>query len=89
MISKAEFMKKFNTDGRIIDRIEDAYDFAEQYHRDQTRKFSDDPYLIHPIRVALSLGSEEDDIIIAAPLHDVVEDGFVFRVIFVAHFRLL
>lgn len=46
-------------------------------HDGQHRKFSNDPYVLHPLRVALQLidlGVEDDNIIEAALLHDVVED---------------
>ncbi|MBI4433539.1 HD domain-containing protein [Candidatus Uhrbacteria bacterium] len=53
--------------------------FAERAHRGQTRKGDPQvPYLIHPIRVACALMEECDvhdpEIIMAALLHDVVED---------------
>ena len=57
-------------------RIRDAFDFACEAHADQKRK-SGEPYIIHPIEVAsivareLELGANP---VIAAFLHDVVED---------------
>lgn len=59
-----------------MERIRDAYYFAEEAHRNQKRK-TGEPYITHPIAVArivseeLSLGTNP---IIAALLHDVVED---------------
>jgi len=49
--------------------------FSEQAHVGQTRK-SGEPYIIHPILVAsiVSSISQDDAMIIAALLHDVVED---------------
>lgn len=57
-------------------RILDAYEFAAEAHKDQRRK-SGDPYIIHPISVARIVAEELElgaNPIIAAFLHDVVED---------------
>ena len=42
----------------------------------QMRKYSDDPYIVHPIRVATTVAKfgGTDEMIMAAYLHDVVED---------------
>jgi (p)ppGpp synthase/HD superfamily hydrolase len=42
----------------------------------QMRKYSDDPYIVHPIRVAniVDMFGGTDEMIAAAYLHDVVED---------------
>lgn len=53
-----------------------ALALARTAHKDQKRE-SGEPYFIHPLTVAchaLSLGIEEDAVIAAALLHDVVED---------------
>lgn len=51
---------------------------VKQYHAGQTRRGKDKvPYIYHPLLVAchaLALGFEEDALIAAALLHDVVED---------------
>ena len=55
--------------------INQAIDFSENYHQDQFRK-SGEPYIIHPICVAsivCAYGGDEQ-MVIAALLHDVVED---------------
>ena len=55
--------------------IEKAYLFANKAHAGQTRK-SGEPYIVHPISVAnilVSLGMDTDSVV-AALLHDVVED---------------
>lgn len=59
-------------------RIKEAYDFAEQAHHGQVRK-SGEPYILHPVTVAGILVDMGMDIesIIAALLHDVVEDTTV------------
>ncbi len=58
-----------------------AYDFARESHGGQVRKDSLTPYIIHPTRVCLSLirefGVIDRDVIIAALLHDTIEDCFV------------
>ncbi|EXX87121.1 (p)ppGpp synthetase [Paenibacillus darwinianus] len=59
-------------------RIRDAYDFADQAHHGQVRK-SGEPYILHPVAVAEILVNMQMDVIsiIAALLHDVVEDTTV------------
>ncbi|MCR5668849.1 MAG: bifunctional (p)ppGpp synthetase/guanosine-3',5'-bis(diphosphate) 3'-pyrophosphohydrolase [Lachnospiraceae bacterium] len=61
-----------NTD---ISMIEKAYHIANSAHKDQKRK-SGEPYIIHPLCVAIILADLELDkeTIVAGLLHDVVED---------------
>ncbi len=58
-----------------ISMIEKAYRIADQAHAEQKRK-SGEPYIIHPLCVAIILADLEMDkeTIAAAILHDVVED---------------
>ena len=58
-----------------ISMIEKAYRIARDAHRDQKRK-SGEPYIIHPLCVAIILANLELDkeSIVAGILHDVVED---------------
>ena len=59
-----------------IERIEQAYELAEEAHRPQRRK-SGEPYILHPIAVAMIVANEIGlgaNPICAALLHDVVED---------------
>ena len=53
-----------------------AFEYANQWHRDQARKSTTLPYILHPMGVAslvLEAGGDEEQAI-AALLHDVPED---------------
>ena len=64
-----------NRPGDDLDVIQRAYDFSLQHHNGQMRA-SGEPYLVHPLEVALVLAEMKlDSIAIAAGLlHDAVED---------------
>ena len=67
-------VRKYHPSGNI-EVIEKAYTIAYNAHKDQYRK-SGEPYIIHPLNVAIILADLEMDkeTIIAGLLHDVVED---------------
>ena len=61
-----------------MSKIQRASEFARSAHQsiDQRRKFTGEPYIVHPARVARIVATVTDDenMICAAWLHDVVED---------------
>ena len=63
-------------DDESCKKIEDAYWFAAEFHKDQRRR-SGEPYINHPVEVALILAKDlhmDADTVCAALLHDTVED---------------
>ena len=59
-----------------LQQLHDAYEFAHEAHKMQRRK-SGEPYILHPISVALIAAEElklDTNSVTAAFLHDVVED---------------
>ena len=67
-----------HNDGDVPEIIERAVDRAIEWHAGQARK-SGEPYVVHPIEVAILLSrmSADTEAIIAALLHDVVEDSAI------------
>ena len=65
----------FNAKVTASPLIQKAFQFSEEAHEGQYRK-SGEPYIIHPILVSaiVAIISEDDAMVIAALLHDVVED---------------
>lgn len=53
-----------------------ALEFAATHHAAQVRKFNPEPYILHPIRVAkmVAENAADETTIVAAILHDIVED---------------
>jgi len=59
-----------------MNKITHAYYFAENAHKNQKRKYTNEPYIIHPLSV-MNIVEEvtfDEDMLIASLLHDVVED---------------
>lgn len=56
--------------------IDFAYRIARDAHSGQERKYTHDPYIVHPVAVARTVASvtEDCEMISAALLHDVIED---------------
>ncbi len=69
-----ERIRKYHPNADIT-MVEKAYDIASKAHEGQCRK-SGEPYIIHPLCVAIILADLEMDkeTIVAGLLHDVVED---------------
>lgn len=59
-------------------KLQLAYEFAFQKHKNQTRNISHIPYVTHPVQVVHLLshvvGIKDEDILCGAVLHDVIED---------------
>lgn len=68
-------LKTYIKNKEHLDLIQDAYNFALKKHEGQFRK-SGDPYMVHPVDVALILSELQTDptTIMAGLLHDVIED---------------
>jgi len=54
-----------------------AYLLAERGHHGQVRKFTGDPYIVHPVRVAIAVATYSfvtSNMVAAAEMHDLLED---------------
>lgn len=63
-----------------MDKILEAIrEFADRAHGDQTRKYTPERYIVHPVRVMETCRKYEErfEVLAAALLHDVVEDTAV------------
>ena len=60
-----------------MELVSEAIIFAVKAHDGMRRKKSDAPYILHPMEAAVIVGTMSDDqnLIAAAALHDVVEDA--------------
>ena len=56
--------------------ISRAIIFATEAHKDQVRKGTNTPYILHPLEVGIIVSQiiKDEDLICAAILHDVIED---------------
>lgn len=70
-----------------VDRLTSAYAFARHSHAGQFRK-SGEPYLTHPVAVARWLAERriDDTVVVAALLHDTLEDSVCTRADIAAEF---
>jgi (p)ppGpp synthase/HD superfamily hydrolase len=61
---------------KLTPQIDRAIGLAAALHRDQARKIGGQPYVSHPFAVALILSDcvDDQDVLAAALLHDVLED---------------
>lgn len=62
-----------------MELVSEAIAFAVKAHDGMRRKKSDAPYILHPMEAAVIVGTMTDDqnLIAAAALHDVVEDAHI------------
>ena len=62
-----------------MELVSEAIVFAAKAHDGMRRKKGDAPYILHPMEAAVIVGTmtEDQDLIAAAVLHDVVEDAEV------------
>lgn len=58
-----------------------AIKFATKAHEGQVRKYTSEPYIVHPIAVATIVKTvpHSEDMVMAAILHDVIEDCHVTK----------
>ena len=70
-----ELLRRQNRSSEDIADIERAFEFARKLHEGQYR-ISEEPYIVHPVEVAKILTElkADKDSIIAAFLHDILED---------------
>lgn len=68
-------VKEYISDAEHLQRIEDAFHYANKMHTNQYRK-SGEPYIIHPLEVSYILTSLNTGptTIVAGLLHDILED---------------
>src|SRR3989475_7693395 len=69
---------KANRPTEDLELVRKAYEFSQEHHKGQTRA-SGEPYLVHPLEVALVLAEMKMDpvSVVAGLLHDSVEDTSV------------
>ena len=63
----------------MMELVSEAIVFAAKAHDGMRRKKSGAPYILHPMEAAVIVGTMTDDqnLIAAAALHDVVEDAYI------------
>ncbi len=77
-MAKRSTVKKGPGSPMELPRWQEAVAFAARAHRNQVRKDGKTPYMSHVVRVALTValvyGCTEEPVILAALLHDTIED---------------
>lgn len=77
IVSISDIMNDYNNNHKVGNKrgIRDAYEYAAEKHSNMKRG-TGEPYINHPLRVAKHIATWgfESDVIMAALLHDVVED---------------
>ena len=60
----------------MMNKIEEAIIYATVMHQGKVRKLGSSPYILHPLEVAqiLATMTDDQDVITAGILHDIVED---------------
>ena len=60
----------------MMKKLEEAIIYATVLYQGKVRKISGTPYILHPLEVAqiLSTLTDDEDVITAGILHDIVED---------------
>ncbi len=63
-------------DMSLTELEERAYEFAKKAHGDQKRKYTEEPYIHHPVAVAgkIKILGLAENMVCAALLHDTLED---------------
>ena len=61
--------------------VEKAVEFAVKAHEDAKRKSKDRPYILHPLEamVIVSALTDDEEIMVAAVLHDTIEDAGITK----------
>jgi len=68
---------KHGVEKMMTENIAQAVEFATQAHEGQVRKYTGEPYITHPLAVAdivRTVDGHTEEMIVAAILHDTVED---------------
>lgn len=71
-----DFVKIYDDSARSLNKIEKAYLFAEDKHKNQPPRDSKEPFITHPVACAnfLAIMRTDIDSIVAGLLHDTLED---------------
>lgn len=77
LVSYDELIAALSANHKVVNKsaVRKAYNYASEKHKNQTRK-TGEAYIMHPLRVAKFIAEWglESDVVVAALLHDIVED---------------